>query len=121
MADLTLLTKRVAPVSARALKWIAESSVGEILGVREAQIPKIEECAADLRESGACERWLESCDQGIQGFVRDVNGPFLELLLGDMHYRDVACVEVFQTGWSWCMQHSQFMCTLCMRKIDGRD
>ena len=109
MADPTLPTKRMAPVSARATKWIAESSVREILDVREAQIVKIEECAAELRKSGECERWLKSCDQGIQGVVRDVNGPLLELLLGDMQYHDVACVEVFQTGWFWCKQPSQFM------------
>ena len=120
MADPTLPTKRMAPVSARATKWIAESSVSEILDVREAQIAKIEDNEAELRETGACERWLNSCDRRIQGVIRDVNGPLLETLLGDLNYHDVACIEVFQTGLFWRMQFSQFMCTSRRHKIDGR-
>ena len=99
MADPTMPEKRMASVAEKALEWIATSSASEIIQVREAQMQKIEQCADELRESGACERWLDSCDEGAKNVVREVNGPLLEMLLGDLKYHDVACVELFQTGW----------------------
>jgi len=99
MADPTMPVKTMAPVTEKALEWVATTSASEIIQVREAQMQKIEQCAAELKESGACERWLDSCDEGAKNVVREVNGPLLELLLGDLNYHDVACVELFQTGW----------------------
>ena len=100
MIDPTLPVKKLTPVTAKALDWIANTSAGEIIEVREAQMVKIEQCAAELRESGACDRWLESCDAGTRRVVSEINAPLLELLLGDLNYHDVACVEVLQTGQS---------------------
>ena len=68
------------------------------MSVREAQMVKIEQCAKELRESGACDRWLASCEAGTRSVVKEINAPLLELLLGDLNYHDVACVEVLQTG-----------------------
>ena len=98
MIDPTLPIKKMSPFTAKALDWIASSSAREIITVREAQMVKIEQCAAELRDSGACERWLASCDEGARRVVREINAPLLELLLGDLNYHDVACVEVLQTG-----------------------
>ena len=98
MIDPTLPVKKMSPVTAKALNWIANSSAGEIIAVREAQMVKIEQCAAELRDSGACDRWLASCDAGTWPVVSEINAPLLELLLGDLNYHDVACVEVLQTG-----------------------
>ena len=98
MIDPTLPVKKMSPVTAKALNWIADSSAGEIIAVREAQMVKIEQCAAELREAGACDRWLASCDAGTRQVVSEINAPLLELLLGDLNYHDVTCVEVLQTG-----------------------
>jgi hypothetical protein len=98
MADPTMPVKTMASVTEKALEWVATTSSSEIIQVREAQMQKIEQCAAELRESGDCKRWLESCDEGAKKIVREVNGPLLELLLGDLNYHDVACVELFRTG-----------------------
>jgi hypothetical protein len=98
MEDPTMPEKRTAPVAVRALDWIAKSSARKIIQVREAQMQKIEECAAELRHSGACDRWLESCDDCARQVVRDINGPLLEVLLSDLNYHDMECLELLQTG-----------------------
>ena len=90
MTDPTMPVKPMASVTEKALEWVATTSASEIIQVREAQMQKIEQCAAELRESGACKRWLESCDEGAKQIVREVNGPLLEMLLGDLNYHDVA-------------------------------
>ena len=110
MVDPTLLVKKMTPVTAKALDWIANLFAGEIIAVREAWMVK--HCATELRESGACDRWLELWYARAKSVVRDFNAPLLEVLLGDVNHHDAACVEVFQTGQTARVLKLWFLC-LC--------
>ena len=87
-----------APELRQAISWAAQRCPADVVAGREAVTRAIECEGAELRESGAVERWFAGADAHVRQVAREVNGPLLERLARRSDFHDPGAVELFRRG-----------------------
>jgi len=82
----------------QALEWQAELSASEVNSKRTLMVEQLQQAATELRQSGACARWLEKCDKTVADVCNTINGPLLETLLVSTGYKDLDCINMLREG-----------------------
>ena len=81
-----------------ALEWTAARSAEEVILERESVISEFERLGKAAKESGDCEKWLESCDASMREVVKSINGPLLQQLMKAVEHCDQECADLFRKG-----------------------
>ena len=81
-----------------ALEKRASYDASSITAFREEVLSRIESRAAELRQSGACSKWLAGGCEAARQVCQEVNGPLFEELASQAQVLDRSAAQVLRDG-----------------------